>query len=191
MHDQVLVRVVDGRAHGADQRDAFFGRESPAVAVGVDRLAVDVLHDEVGRAVRRAPAVEQPRDVRVLQRRQDLPLHAQPALHLAREHAAADQLDRDLLLVLLVGALGEIHIAHAAGAELAHDPVRTQALAFERSGGIVRAALAGGDLVPEAGLGNVFAESRASRATAASRPSRTRGARIPSARADRGRERAR
>ena len=76
-----------------------------------------------------------------------------------REHAAADQLDRDLLLVLLVGALGEIHVAHAAGAELAQDPVRTEALAFERSRGIVRAALAGGDLVPEAGLGNVLAET--------------------------------
>ncbi len=158
MHDQVLVRVVDGRAHRAHQRDPLFGRQSPAVAVGVDRFAVDVLHDEVRRAVRRAPAIEQSRDVRVLQRRQDLPLHAQPALHLAREHAAADQLDRDLLLVFLVGALGEIHVAHAAGAELAQDPISAEPLAFERAGGIVRAALAGGDLVPEADLRTAFAE---------------------------------
>ena len=192
MHDQVLVRVVDGRAHGAHQRDPLLGREPPPVAVRVDRFAVDVLHDEVGRAVRRAPAVEQSRDVRVLQRRQDLPLRAQPALHLAREHAAADQLDGDLLLILLVGALGEIDVAHAARAELAHDAIRAEARAFERAGDFfVRVALAGSDLVPESGLRNVCRRARAAPATAMSRPSRTRGARTASARADRGRGRAR
>src|SRR6185436_3581686 len=60
--------------------------------------------------------------------------------------------------ILLVGALGEIDVAHAAAAQLAQDPVRTEPLTLERSW-IVRAALAGRDLVPETRLRNVLADA--------------------------------
>ena len=101
------------------------------IAIDVDRLAVDVLHDDVRRAVRGRAAVEQPRDVRMVERREDLALELQPALDVARQQPAPHQLDRDLLLELLVGALREEHLAHAAAAEAAHDAIRTDALAGE------------------------------------------------------------
>ena len=44
-----------------------------------ERLALDVLHDEVRLAGLGRAAVEEPRDVRVVQRRRDLPLAAEAA----------------------------------------------------------------------------------------------------------------
>ena len=67
----------------------------------------------------------------MVERREDLALELQPALNVARQQAAPHQLDRDLLLELLVGALREEHLAHAAAAEAAHDAIRTDALAGE------------------------------------------------------------
>ena len=55
--------------------------------------------------------------------REDLPLVAEAAQHGVRVHAALDQLDRDLLLELPVGALGEIDGAHAAAADALQDLV--------------------------------------------------------------------
>ena len=53
----------------------------------------------------------------------DLPLVAEPTQHRLRIHAALDELDRDLLLVLPVGAPGEIDRAHAAAADALRDLV--------------------------------------------------------------------
>ena len=75
MDDQPLVREVDGAAYQPEQRDPLAEREA-LLAVRGDRDALDVLHDEVGHAVLRA-AVEQPRDVRVLEPGEDLPLETE------------------------------------------------------------------------------------------------------------------
>ena len=56
-------------------------------------------------AARRRAAVEQARDVRMVEAREDLPLVAQLA-HRVAGRDAADDLDRDLLVELVVGALG-------------------------------------------------------------------------------------
>ena len=131
MDDQVLVRAVHRRAHDLEQPQPLLDAERARIAIDVDRLAVDILHDDVRRAVGGRAAVEQPRDVRMIERRQDLAFELQPALHLARQQPAPHQLDRDLLLELLVGALGEEHLAHAAAAEAAHDAIGADALAGE------------------------------------------------------------
>ena len=47
--------------------------------------------------VGRRPAIEQARDVRMIQARQHLPLHAEAAQDSGGIHAALDQLDGDLL----------------------------------------------------------------------------------------------
>ncbi len=67
----------------------------------------------------------------MVERREDLALELQPTLNIARQQAASHQLDRHLLLELLVGALREEDLAHAAAAEAAHDAIRTDALAGE------------------------------------------------------------
>jgi hypothetical protein len=81
-----------------------------------------MLHDEVREAVVGGAAVEQPRDVWMLQPRQDLALAAEVPDDL-RAVQAADHLDGHALLVLVVGAGGEVHRAHPTVAERAQQAV--------------------------------------------------------------------
>ena len=92
------------------------------VAVAVDRLAVDELHGEVRQPRVGDPAVDQPRDARMLEPREDAPLLDEPPQHARR--AVLDQLDRDALLELSVRALAEEHASHPAAPDLAHDAER-------------------------------------------------------------------
>ena len=82
---------------------------------------VDVLHDEVGQAVVGRAAVEQARDVRVLERGEDLPLGAKRASMQLGVQPRRHDLDRHPLRELAVGALGQVDRAHAAAADLAFD----------------------------------------------------------------------
>ena len=92
------------------------------VGVAIDRRALHVLHHEVGKALGRGAAVEEPRDVRMVQRGEDLPLVAEAADDQLRVHAAADHLDGDRVLEI-AGAPGQIDRAHAAASDAALDHV--------------------------------------------------------------------
>ena len=107
MNDKMPVRVGNRGADFAKQFQPFDNGERVRVAVLVDRKSFDVFHDEIGKAVPRRPAVEQPRNVRVIEAGQNLPLVAEMAQDRIGVHAAFDQLDRNLLLVFGVGALGQ------------------------------------------------------------------------------------
>ena len=85
-----------------------------------------------GSAVGRGAAVEQARDVRMLQAGHDLPLEAEVADHVVQVEAPPDDLDRDFFLKTLVGALGAVDGAHAAAADVFDDPVRARASADQR-----------------------------------------------------------
>ena len=102
-----------------------------------------------GRAVGGRAAVEQARDVRMIERRQDLAFELQPALHMSRQGPASDQLDRDLLLELLVGAIREEDLAHAATPETAHDAIRADPLAGEVDCGVFLALRCRGVVLAE------------------------------------------
>ena len=98
-------------------------------AIVVDRLAVDVLHHQVGLAQRRGAAVEQAGDVGMFQLGQN-PAFDQKALdQLRTQPGRTHQLHGRALLELAVNALGEIDHAHAAFAEPACQPVRADVLA--------------------------------------------------------------
>ena len=129
MHDQVLVRVLHGVADLAEETQALLDRELLLLAPVGDRHALDVLQDEVRHALLGRAAVEQPRDVGVLEVREDLPLVPE-----ARDRGAAlqlelERLDRDLLVELVVVADGQVDRAHAAASERAHDPIGPEAAA--------------------------------------------------------------
>ena len=66
----------DRGADDAKELEALAHRQVATVAVAVERLALDVLHDEVGQPVVGGAAVEQPGDVGMLEAGQDLPLAA-------------------------------------------------------------------------------------------------------------------
>jgi len=146
MHDQVLMGVMHRAADHGEEREARLDGEAVGIAVLVDGHPVDVLHDEIGGSVGQGAAVEQVRDVGVIELREDLPLRFEPRLDRAAEGAARYDLDGDLLLELGVGALGEIHLAHAAGAQGAQHPVRSDTLTAhgaEHAPGGRRTAIAG------------------------------------------------
>ena len=88
----------------------------------------------------------QPRDVRMLEPREDLPLLAE-ALQQARRRIR-ELLDRDALLELAVAALGEPDLAHAADTDAAQDAIgpncvrRRRQPAVGRSRGVSDGAVA-------------------------------------------------
>ena len=60
------------------------------------------------------------RDVRMVEPGEDAPLLHEAAHDFVAVHAALEQLERDLLHEIALGALGQIDLAHAAAAEQAH-----------------------------------------------------------------------
>ena len=124
MDDEVLVRVLDGGADVEEQPQPRVDPEPVRVAVGGDRLTVDVLHHEVRQLAVGHAAVEELRDVRMAQRREDLPLGDESPLDLPVVEAAADDFDRHPAAELPVVTLREVDDAHAAASELAQDLVR-------------------------------------------------------------------
>ena len=121
--DEVLMGVLDGRAHLAEQHEPWLERERPRLAVGVEGNALDALHHDVGHAILGGPAVQQPRDVGMIQGRQDAPLLEEPLHQRAARRSAAHDLDRHLLLEGGIGALREVHHGHPALSQLPDDPV--------------------------------------------------------------------
>ena len=139
MDDQALVREVDGGGDHPQQRDARRNVERPRAAVLGDRHALDELHDDVVQPVVGPAGVEQAGDVRMLQAREDPPLVPEPAQRFRHGQAGRQELHRDLLLELVVAALGQPDRAHAAAADLAHEPVRSDVPSGERRLELVRA----------------------------------------------------
>ena len=118
--DQVLVRVLDGRADVTKELQARGGVEPVRIAVVDDRLPFDVLHREVRPAVRRAATVEKTRDERMLEAGEYLPLVPEAADDAVGVHAALEHLDRHALLERIIVADAEIHGAHSAMTDLAN-----------------------------------------------------------------------
>ena len=124
MDDQPLVGELDGGTDLHEEAEAFGDRQVRLATVVVDGLALDVLHDEVGHAAGHGAAVDQPRDVGVIELREDLPLALEPRDAVLDAEAEPDHLDRRPALERLVHALGQVDGAHAAAADAPQDPVR-------------------------------------------------------------------
>ena len=58
MHDEVLVRVMHGGAHGLKQVEPSRDSQTVRVAIDIDGDAIDIFHDQVGRPVRQSAAVQ-------------------------------------------------------------------------------------------------------------------------------------
>ena len=72
--DVMVVGVLHGVDHTQTEPDSF-GRVQPVlVGVAIDRRAGHVLHHEVRQAVRRRAAIEERRDVRMVERGENLTL---------------------------------------------------------------------------------------------------------------------
>ena len=130
MNDEVLMGVMHRRTHDLKQLQPGRDVQTVRVAVGVDGDAVDVFHDDVGGAVRQRAAIQQMRDVRVIELSQDLALDLEPGLHGVGDRAAEDHLDGHSLVEFGVRALGEENLPHAAHPQGAQHTIRPDAVAF-------------------------------------------------------------
>src|SRR5260370_20818354 len=88
MDNQILVGVMHGGAYDLEQSEAGGNIEPMLVAIGIDGDAIDILHDDVSCAVRQRAAVQQMRDIRMIQLREDLPLDLEAGFHPAPLSAA-------------------------------------------------------------------------------------------------------
>ena len=117
MHDQVGVRVGDRRLHVEEQADARLDAEPLLVAEAVDVPALDVLEHEVRLAGGRDAGVDEARDVRMGEPREDRAFALEALFAGAADQRGVQQLERRLALEAAVAAGGEPDRAHAAVAD--------------------------------------------------------------------------
>lgn len=92
----------------------------------MDRSAVDVFHHQERIALGADAAVEQTGDVGMIELRQDLPLRPESLREKLRAEMRAQNLQRDALLEMPVGAVREINGPHAAVPEFRFDAIVAQ-----------------------------------------------------------------
>ena len=117
------MRELHRRTDLNEQLEALADEQRAAVAVGVDGLAVDVLHHQIGRAVLEIAAVDQPRNRRMIERGENMAFAVQAAAQPRVQCRMMQHLDGDGLLVLRIVSLGAIHRAHAAVPENGYDAI--------------------------------------------------------------------
>ena len=130
VHDEVVVRVGDGREHLAEERQARGERKPPRIHVRRDRLAFHVLHRKPGLACLAGPGIVEARDVGVGELREDVALAAETLGPDFAPLVRRRELERHLPREAPVGLLGQPHFAHAAAADEAKQAKRADALVF-------------------------------------------------------------
>ncbi len=89
-------------------------------------------HREPGPAVGLDAAVQQRRDVRMIELREMVALAHEGIDQCGRRHLGAHAFQRDVLLVLAIGTTGAVHGTHAARSQHVIDPPRAQPVADAR-----------------------------------------------------------
>ena len=132
-----FVRELHRGAHLEKKLQALLDAQPVIVAVLEDIRPVHVLHRVERMTLRRDPSVDQPRDVLVLEPCESLSFALEADEDVVVCDRALDDLDRDLLLELVIAARGEVDLAHSTDAENARDRVRadrpTDLVAFDRT----------------------------------------------------------
>ncbi len=119
MDHEVAMRIGNCLAYLREETHPLRQRSVSARAVLRDRLALNELHCHVGPAVCRDASIVKARDTRVLQARQDLPLHVE-ALELSNRFVP-QEFDRDPLREVAFGAHGLVNDTHAAAAYMSRN----------------------------------------------------------------------
>lgn len=133
MDDEMSMCEIHGVAHVLDQLEAAIDRQRLSLAVLIDRLAVDQLHGEVRDSLARDAAIDQTSDARMLEQRQNASFREKAADDAGR--AVLDQLERDPLVELPVGALAEEHASHPAAPDLAYDSEGSDSVGYRSADG--------------------------------------------------------
>ena len=125
---RLAVRVLQRGEDLQEQLQASVDPQPSRIGPGGDVLARNPLHRQV-----RLPAVDagvvEPRDVRVLEPGEDVPLAGEALRHLAATRVQERKLQRDVPAERAVVPAGEPHLAHPPGAQQLHQHVRAEPLA--------------------------------------------------------------
>ena len=127
VQDQALVGVLDRQTDLPEQLQPFALRRPPFGQIAQQRLAFDVFHDEVGRAVAGFAAVDQAGDAAMVQRGQQRAFAGGPAPQ-GRGGGAVQALERDPLRAAVDVAFGQPHAGHAAVAQFADQSIAADRL---------------------------------------------------------------
>ncbi len=136
MHDELLVRVTHCRADLQEELHAIAHVQPPRLAVAVDGVARDQLHDHIRDAGVGGATIQQTRDIAMIEPREDLPLSPEALLGERAAHIGPHELDGDFGLVLVVIAHRFEHVTHTACAEHTHDTISADALSDAAARGI-------------------------------------------------------
>src|SRR5690606_35963186 len=128
MNDQVLMCVLNSAADLQEELEPIANIQAMLVAVFVERLTMDVLHDEERLSFCGFSSVDETRDIRMIETCQDLPLRTEALARIAMDRRRVDDLDRNLCGILAIGTLREINSACASVAEY-----RDQSIAVDHS----------------------------------------------------------
>src|SRR6185369_4728591 len=129
MHDELAVRVRDRVGDLEEQAQPLPQAETVRRAVLVDRSSLDVLEREIRLPLRGDTGIVEPSDVRMRERGENLALASEALGETPVPRGEMRQLQRDRSIENSVGALRQPDGAHAAAAELAYQPIRTDRVA--------------------------------------------------------------
>lgn len=112
------MRILHRAQHLSKKHEALIDAKVVVIAVLGDGRAFDVLEGEIGLPVFGKAGVEQLRDVRVIQTREDLALAGHALAHRSSHQHRMDELQRDPSREEPIDPLGEPNRAHASLAKL-------------------------------------------------------------------------
>ncbi len=135
VYHQLRVRVLHRRAHVQKQPHAGGDGEALFVAPCGDVASAHELQREPRATTLRHAAVDETRQMRVIQPCQNPPLAQETHLHIVEIEPAPDQLQRDFLLKVRTFALAPIHHAHAAAPNALDHAERAEKRADQAFGG--------------------------------------------------------
>src|SRR5882724_7425179 len=127
MDREIPVRAFDCRTDVDKQPQPLVNSKRVQLAILRDPRTLDVLHHDVWHAVFGRAAIEQARNIWMLQVRENLTLTFETSKDEVGIHPRTDQLDRNARLVMLVVAFGEIDRAHAPTAQFANQAIGSDA----------------------------------------------------------------
>ncbi len=117
MYDQQPMRGLDRVTHVDDQAQTRANVELRRIGVVGDRCAVDVFHHQIRNASFGNAGVDKTRDVRVIERCQQLPFAQEQTLLELGVQTTPQQLHGDALRHVASFTFGEEHGGHAATAD--------------------------------------------------------------------------
>src|SRR3954468_2115828 len=118
MYHQVLMSVLNSGADVAEQFEALAEIQLALVAPAVNRSTIDQLHDKVRQPLFGTAAVEELRNIGMIERCQNLALATKPLQDFTVFLFVVNDFDGHLFAICAIGALRQVDGAHASASDL-------------------------------------------------------------------------